>query len=429
MKGARSVRDELGWFGVFLLLSVAMTWPLVRHMSTAVSDPGDPFLNAWILNWDYWATIHQPFSLFQANIFSPARYSLAFSENLFGLALILFPFFAAGLSVITVYNIGMLLGFTFSGYGAFVLCRLVTRSRWGGLVGGIFFAFVPFRFDHLPHIQHVWAGWLPLLMASAFVFWRKPGWRRGFLVAAAYLMNGLTNVHWLLFGSVALALTAILLTAATTTVRSRREWMQIAIPLLCAGFLLLPFLLPYQKVSRIYGLERDRNETVAGSATPRDWIISPPANRIYGEMAIVGSSANERKLFPGLLVLLLTGVVVFSARREDFDDRSLWSRPSRNALGTNGMRALDLLALLMLIATFIYAEGDVRWKFGKFVVDPYPIPAVVFLSLVLIRFWFRYPEAFGGSRSLRELLRNSRFPLEIWTATLWMVIGSLDRSA
>ena len=37
----------------FALLSLFSTWPLVRHLGSALpGDLGDPLLNAWILGWD-----------------------------------------------------------------------------------------------------------------------------------------------------------------------------------------------------------------------------------------------------------------------------------------------------------------------------------------------------------------------------------------
>ncbi|HSN69301.1 MAG TPA: hypothetical protein VLV48_08655, partial [Thermoanaerobaculia bacterium] len=55
---ARAAGRELLVFLLFLLLSIAMTWPLARHMDRALPDPGDPYLNAWILDWVQYATLH-----------------------------------------------------------------------------------------------------------------------------------------------------------------------------------------------------------------------------------------------------------------------------------------------------------------------------------------------------------------------------------
>src|SRR6188474_2474767 len=81
---------------LFVALAIAMTWPLTPNLRTAVAYPGDPYINTWILDWDWYATLHQPLKLFQGGAFYPAKYSLAFSENLYGIALLLFPLRALG---------------------------------------------------------------------------------------------------------------------------------------------------------------------------------------------------------------------------------------------------------------------------------------------------------------------------------------------
>ena len=91
---------------------------------------------------------------------------LAFSENMTGIALVVLPFHLAGLPPLAVYNIALLLGFAFSGYGAFVLARVITRNTSAALVAGVFHAFGSFKIAHVQHLQIVWSGWLPLLLAA-----------------------------------------------------------------------------------------------------------------------------------------------------------------------------------------------------------------------------------------------------------------------
>src|SRR5258707_15820859 len=121
------IAREVAVFAFFLAAAIALTWPLVTHMSVAVSDAGDPLLVTWILDWDCWALTHAPLHIYQAPMFAPAHLPLAFSENFIGEALTVLPFHMAGLPPTTVYNIAMILGFALSGYGAFLLARLVTR--------------------------------------------------------------------------------------------------------------------------------------------------------------------------------------------------------------------------------------------------------------------------------------------------------------
>ena len=51
---ARAARTEaLAVVAAFVALSLAATYPLIRHLGDALpADIGDPLLNAWILGWD-----------------------------------------------------------------------------------------------------------------------------------------------------------------------------------------------------------------------------------------------------------------------------------------------------------------------------------------------------------------------------------------
>src|SRR5438876_11588057 len=138
-------RQHAAAFAFFLLLTVAMTWPLARNIDRGVAWSGDPYINTWILDWDWCATFHQPLHLFDANAFYPARDSLAFSENLYGIAMLLFPFRAAGVPPVAAHNLGILTGFALSGFGAYLLGRLITGSAMAGVAAGVFYAFLPFR--------------------------------------------------------------------------------------------------------------------------------------------------------------------------------------------------------------------------------------------------------------------------------------------
>jgi len=304
-------KQDAGAAILFLVLSVAMTWPLVSHLGTAASDPGDPYLNAWILDWDHHATLHHPLSLFDANAFYPSHLALAFSENLYGIALILIPFRLAGLQPLAAYNVAVLLGFAFSGFGACVLGRMLTGSGLAGVAAGVFYAFVPFRFTQLAHIQHVWGGWLPLLLAALLHYAEQPSRKRAALFGVVFLMNGLTNIHWLLFGGVAIAATMAILAATGV-----RRWLPLAAATAVACLLLLPFLWPYEAASRQYGMVRLWDDVTNYSARPAHWLVSNDTNRTYGMLA--DSRVDpELWLFPGFLSIVagVAGAVV-AARRD-----------------------------------------------------------------------------------------------------------------
>jgi len=280
---------------IFALLTLVFTWPLAPNLDRAVSDPGDPLITIWILDWDWWGTLHQPLSLFHANTFHPAKYSLAYTENLYGIAVLLFPLRAAGVGPVVAHNLALLAGIAFCGFGAFVLGLHLTRSFAAGLAAGVFYAFVPFRFVHLSHVQHAWGGWLPLMLYALLRYAEKPSWKRGALFAALFVMNGLSNIHYLLFGAFATAVTAALLVP-------RKAWRELALPLLAALVALAPFLYPYAAVQKLYGMQRGHDEVLRYSAVPSDWLFDP--------------AEPERKLHPGALALIVSALALVVARRE-----------------------------------------------------------------------------------------------------------------
>jgi hypothetical protein len=298
--------QEIGVFGLFCALTAVMTWPLAANFTTALAHPEDPAITTWILDWSFHALVHQPLALFDANIFHPHRLTFAFSENLLGIAVPLLPLHLAGMAPITIHNVALFLAFALSGYGAYVLARVVTGSTGAAIASGIFFAFFSFRFTHLPHLQHLWALWLPLMLAALIHFAAKPTWRRAALLGAAFLMNGLTNLHWFAFGSVAIGLSVLLLAR-----RERRYWMGAAAAIGIACVALLPMLLPYQRVAELYGTRVNAAETISYSANARDWLVAPLQSRWYAHSLGDAGVNPERWLFPGVLVLLfaLAGLV------------------------------------------------------------------------------------------------------------------------
>jgi hypothetical protein len=232
------VLQEIGAFVFFLLFTIVLTWPVAARLDTAVAYLGDPLLNTWILDWDLHSITSAPAHLYDADIFYPSKDPLAYSENLFAIAIVVFPFYLLGFTPLAIYNIALLLGYAFSGYGAFVLGRTLTRSAAAGLVAGILYAFVSFRVDYFALLQFVWGGWMPLMLAALIHYWRKPTARNAVLYGLCVLMNGLTNIHQFLFGTTALVLSIALL--ALLSVRFRwRTLMGAALATILAAALMV----------------------------------------------------------------------------------------------------------------------------------------------------------------------------------------------
>lgn len=139
----RPILRETTIFLGFCGLTAIMTWPWVLHIRDAMSDRGDCYAHAYWLWWDAHQTFHDPLNLFNATIFFPYKYSLAFSENDYGIGLLFSPLYALGFRPVTVHSIATLMAFAFSGYAMFRLTRTLTGATGSAWVAGIIFAFLP----------------------------------------------------------------------------------------------------------------------------------------------------------------------------------------------------------------------------------------------------------------------------------------------
>lgn len=317
---AHSFWRELAVLVGFALLTIVMTWPWARHWRDTVTDLGDPYTIAYTLWWDYHATFNQPTRLFDATIFYPYRDTLAFSEHDYGIALPFFPLFAAGAPPLTIHSLATLLAFAFSAYGAFRLTRTVTGSAVSGWIAGIAFGFVPYRFQRLPHLHYIFAGWLPLVFEALVLFVRQRSWRRAGWFAAAFTMNGLTCITWLILGLLPLALAGLLLILWNCSWRDPKLWLRGALALLLSGLLLLPFLLPYWRVAAEHRFVRHAGEIAIFSPTLRHWFAASRRSKVWEGLGR-DVQAEEMSLFPGLLAPLLSlFCLLFVQRNKNGDE-------------------------------------------------------------------------------------------------------------
>lgn len=408
----RAARDVLV-FAAFLLLTILMTWPWARHLRDTAADWGDPYLNSWILWWDFHQTFHDPLHLFQGNIFFPYHYSLAFSEHNYGLALPLFPLFALGLRPLTAQSLLTLLGFAFSGYGAFRLARTLTGSTGAAWIAGIGFAFVPFRFQHLPHVNYLFAAWIPLSLEALVLYLRKPDWKRAAWLGGAVFLSGVTVIHWFVLSLVPLVVAGLFLAARYGRALWRDVAPRAAPALAAAGLLLLPFFIPYACVSKLYGMVRGEDEVLGFSAEPHHWLTADPRNRLWHGLG-ENPPPGELSLFPGLLLILLPAAALLLVRREEISAASPAGPPSSSGdpPKPGPLLALDSLsALTATVALFAANVEPLRLRlFGRELLKASsPARALALLALLLaVRWCLAWPRAFFWVRhqNLRESLRH-----------------------
>jgi hypothetical protein len=391
------------------LLAVVMTWPLLIHVGDVVPrDIGDPLAEAWQPAWGGHALLHQPLHYFDANRFWPLKDSLAFGDALVGYA-------PAGIigrgphAAMVRYDLLFIFAYALAFFGAYLLARELGLSPAGAAIAGAAFAFAPYRLEQDGHLQVISSGGIPLAIAFALrgIRLRRPWWLFWAWVVAAWQVSigwvlGLPFAYGLA-GAVAIALVAWL-------VRGRPRVPRPMIYASAAGavlFIAVSYWIahPYLYIADNFpAARRSPHEVAAFSGPLKVLLTAPEENWVWGA-ATAGirnslTTLQEKTLFPGLLIVLLSVAGLFSS-----------SLSKRMRIG------LGILAVAIVVLELGFREeGGLLWPY-RVLYDVLPgwdairTPGrlATFSSLVLALL------AAAGGEALLRAARRSRLPG--WSAT------------
>jgi len=300
--------------GLFALLTLLMSYPTVFKMGSSVRDYGDPLLNTWIMSWNTQKIIQFDFDdYFDANIFYPHQRTLAYSEHLFTQSLVFLPAFLLSKNPLWAYNFVLLFSFLTSGFGMFLLARYLTSSFIGAIVAGIIYAFSPFMFSHLGHIQIITAGGIPLTFLFLHQFFKHEHVKHLLLFTFFYILQVLANGYYALYLTLFIGLYILFYIITKNKFRDWRFWIKISgcvvLVLAAAGPFFRQYILVRQEMGFVRGIQFSTGIT--------SFLAAPPINRIYGPLTLP-LVKPERVLFPGIcaLALALLGIAVLVRRKE-----------------------------------------------------------------------------------------------------------------
>jgi hypothetical protein len=407
-----SLAEAAGAAAFFLGATIILTWPVAIHFNDGLADLWDAKFCGWVLHWDYHQLFRDPLHLFDANIFYPARDTLAFSENLLGVAVFGFPLLAAGLSTLAVYNLIFLLGMFLSALAAWALARRVTGNGVASLFAGLVYAFLPWRISQIPHLQFQWGAFLPLTLLFLLEY-LEGGRRRDQVLFGVFLAwNAASNVHYAIFsvflvGAVALY-EALVRPRPETNSRIRGALAASA----AAALLVLPLFAPYASASRLYDMERADGEIAFFSGRLTDFLSAGWQNKLYGG-ATQKWEHPEGDFFPGLVPLILAAVALARARRAPFGVKSVVPRAR-----IRFARALDVLLVAGILVWTSAAFFSIRAIGPIQLGDPGRV--VVWLTLLTtLRLILAFP-ARSSYSDLRDFLRRTRLEPP---AALFLLVG------
>src|SRR5215211_3583318 len=146
-------------------LAMLMTWPLITgmgHLGRTFSNDADGQLSIWNISWVARTLAVDPLHVFDANIFSPHKSTLAYSEANLLPGAIGMPVYWASRNPWLTLNVVMLVAFASAFVGAYLLVLYLSGDRVASIAAAVTYAFCPYVMSHLSHIQLLFTGGIPL---------------------------------------------------------------------------------------------------------------------------------------------------------------------------------------------------------------------------------------------------------------------------
>jgi hypothetical protein len=291
----------------YAALTFVMAYPLSASPgTTVVVDAPDTHVYIWTLAWDAHAFLNQPLRIFDANIYHPFPYTLAFSENLIGSAFFAAPFIWLTGNMVLGMNMAALITCVLCGIGGYVLARALHLRPGAAFLCGLVYAFAPPRFFRLGQLHMTAVQWIPFTLAFLHIYFER-GTRRYLLLAVAcFTLQVLSSGH-----GAAFTVVAIVLLIGWRVVFGQpvaiRQWLRDFGA--TGAYLLAPslvMLLPYRLVrgggGLVYGYGLDAlpnrpsflaSPTQFHTYVQREWLHQPAIN-----------DTADAFLFPGIIVLV-----------------------------------------------------------------------------------------------------------------------------
>jgi hypothetical protein len=294
-------------FGMFCVMTLFFTYPLVRCISTCVPNPGDPLLNSWILAWDTHKLTTDASGFFDANIFYPYANTLAYSESQPASALLAMPVLLITQNPVLAHNWFFLFSFAVSGFGTYLLVEHLTKNALAGVVSGMIFAFCQYKIAHFTQIQMLATQWMPFALLFLDKWMHGEQWRDLVGFTVFFNLQALSSYYYALFFAIAVAVLLLYyLLKNGKRLRSKRLFVQFVCFGVLTLFINLPLAIPYFELSRA-GFVRTRDTTRLFRATLTDYMATTPWNRFYGSLTapLRGDYWSEHVFFPGIVALIL----------------------------------------------------------------------------------------------------------------------------
>jgi len=290
----------------FVGISLVMTFPLVFHMAGSVpGDLGDPLYFCWALDWNVKSIVRGFSHYWDANIYYPNDASLAYNEHALGLSLLVLPVALLFKNPLITYNSAFLLSFILSGFGAYLLVKYLTNNRSAAVIAGVIFAFSPYRFARIYHLNILSSEWLPFIFLCLHRYFSTKKFKDLLLCAVFFMLQVATSYNVSVYLAVIIIPLLFFLIIKHASFADKKTLFELALTGAVCFILLLPLVLPYIRLDAMEGTKRSIYEVINFSPDIRAYFSTHVINRLYGKITAKYWRA-EGCLFPGGIVIIMT---------------------------------------------------------------------------------------------------------------------------
>jgi hypothetical protein len=286
----------------FIALAIALTAPLSLHPTGLARLDGDGQFSIWNVGWVAHALSTDPLNVWNANIFFPSRNTLAYSEANLMAGAFAAPVYAATGNVFLAFNLVLVASFILSAWATYALVTYLTGDGRAATVSAIAFAFCPFVFAHLAHIQLLMTAGLPLSLLCLHRLSDQPTVRRGVALGLALAAQTYACAYYGIFAVLLIGLSTLLTAVLRRDLNQRTYWTAILVGAVTSAALVAPLALVYARFGSETGFARPLDQARLYSATPGSYLAS--AAYAHGWLLALAGKWRE-VLFPGFVATVL----------------------------------------------------------------------------------------------------------------------------
>jgi len=356
----RRLLPGLVGLALYALLATLFLRPIWRVYAGHIAPgPGDPVLNLYFLKWG----MHQiglglP-DVWDANFFFPMKGALTLSDHLLGPALQLFLLRPLIPSAIAGYNLLLWSSFVLTGASTAWVLRQAGCSRPAAFLGGALFAFCPYRWSQLWHLQVLLMQWLPLTLWSFDRLLAERTPRRAGLFLLFYFLHVTGGAYLAYMIHVPLAALLLVRLARATERRelfALRSLRVLGTTAVAALLMIGAIFAPYVRFSHAHKLERNVADIALFGGTFSSY-LSPAMGATYFDGGVKyllrqrapglegALTRNENSLFPGFLALGFGLAALIAARSRPAGATPWWRERQPWAWGAAGFALVAIASL------------------------------------------------------------------------------------